>query len=62
MKEHIAVQNKTQYIQVSPFFVVPDQNQERDQVIIYAPPPSPLMHDHDRVIIYCTFRFLGSKY
>ena len=31
MKEHIAVENKTQCIQ---FFVVPDQNQESDQVII----------------------------
>ena len=34
MKEHIDVQNKTQYYTSLPFFVVLDQNQESDQVII----------------------------
>ena len=48
MKEHIAVQNKRQYM----YFLT--ETQESDQVIIVAPPPSPPMHDHDRVIIYCT--------
>ena len=54
MKEHIAVQNRKQCLQFSPLFSVPDQNQESDQVIVYAPPPSHLIHDHDRVIIYIT--------
>ena len=54
MNDHIAVQNKTQYIQVGPLLLFQTKKQESDQVIIVAPPPSPPMHDHDRVIIYCT--------
>ena len=54
MNDHIAVQNKTQYIQVGPLLLFQTKNQESDQVIIVAPPPSPQMHDHDRVIIYRT--------
>ena len=32
--------------------VLPEPKKESDQVIIAAPPPSPLMHEHDQVIIY----------
>ena len=40
MNDHIAVQKKTQYIQVGPFLLFQTKNQESDQVIIVAPTPN----------------------
>ena len=47
MNEHIAVRNKTQYLQVGLFLSFQTKNEDSDQVIIVAPPHSPQRHDHD---------------